>query len=248
MICIAISKLYGLPACINFSMLSAYLSFLLFMPTGWFPYVELQCFLLLPFWPLALLAFCDMSWGGVGWGGVGWGGDNNKRSLCSATWPFSNHSCYATWSCLVLDALLLDLSATRHATLHDLVLCLMLCYLIFLQHVMLRCVILSCLDGLLLDLSATRHATLHDLVLATTSAKKNDLCGFSMFHKDHEDPWKEKRLEKQSSAETAEEEVVRQYQKKEPKKKVKEKQDPWSESPSSWRGHSKRCVMSTSNS
>ena len=39
---------------------------------------------------------------------------------------------------------LLDLSVTRHATLPDLVLCLMLRrYLIFLSHVVLRCVILS---------------------------------------------------------------------------------------------------------
>ena len=133
-------------------------------------------------WLFALTAFCNMSWGGVGWGG-----DNNKRSLCSATWSFCHTSCYAAWSCLMPDAPLLDLSVTRHATLHDLVLCLMLRCLIFLPHVMLRCMILSyawcsatwsfchtscyaawsCLmpDAPLQDLSVTRHATLHDLVL-----------------------------------------------------------------------------------
>ena len=63
-----------------------------FLPTGWFPYVEIQCFLLLCF---------------LGWGGVG----------IITNVPF---------------APLLDLFVTRHATLHDLVLCLMLRYLIFL--------------------------------------------------------------------------------------------------------------------
>ena len=51
---------------------------------------------------------------------------------CSATWSFCDTSCYAAWSCLMSDAPPLDLSVTRHATLHDLVLCLMLRYLIFL--------------------------------------------------------------------------------------------------------------------
>ena len=51
---------------------------------------------------------------------------------CSATWSFCDTSCYAAWSCLLSDAPLLDLSVTCHATLHDLVLCLMLRYLIFL--------------------------------------------------------------------------------------------------------------------
>ena len=76
----------------------------MFLPTGWFPYVEIQCFLLLCF---------------LGWGGVG----------IITNVPF---------------APLLDLFVTRHATLRDLVLCLMLRYLIFLSHVMLRCVILCC--------------------------------------------------------------------------------------------------------
>ena len=62
---------------------------------------------------------------------------------CSATWSFCDTSCYAAWGCLMSDAPLLNLSVTRHATLHDLVLCLMLRYLIFLWHVMLRCMILS---------------------------------------------------------------------------------------------------------
>ena len=134
----------------------------------------------------------------MSWGGVGWGGDNNKRSLCSATWSFCHFSCsatwsfcdtscYAAWSCLMSDAPPLDLSVTRHATLHDLVLCLMLRYLIFLWHVMLRCVILSyvwcsatwsfcdtsCYSCMILSYvwcSATwsfcdMHATLRDLVL-----------------------------------------------------------------------------------
>ena len=74
----------------------------------------------------------------------------------------------------MLDAPLLDLSVTRHATLHDLVLCLMLRYLIFL------CgagwgkvgwggvgIITNFSFAPLLDLFVTRHATLHDLVLGT---------------------------------------------------------------------------------
>ena len=93
----------------------------MFLPTGWFPYVELQCFLLLLFWPLALTAFCDMSWGGVG--GVGWGGVGIMTNVPFA--PLLDLS-------VIFHAPLLDLSAICHATLHDLVLCLMLRYLIFL--------------------------------------------------------------------------------------------------------------------
>ena len=88
----------------------------------------------------------------------------------------------------MLDAPLLDLFLTRHATLHDLVLCLML------RHATLRdlvlCLMLRYLIFLrgagwgkvgwggvgiitnfsfapLLDLFVTCHATLHDLVLGT---------------------------------------------------------------------------------
>ena len=62
---------------------------------------------------------------------------------------------------------LLDLFVTRHATLHDLVLCLMLRYLIFLCGVGWGGVgiITNVPLAPLLDLFVTRHATLRDLVL-----------------------------------------------------------------------------------